>query len=116
MVSKRKNIQIGNTITIPILPAALAVAFCLWNAVFFLWIMPADGIILIPKDGIITEDYPHMLNAFTSGVVWGLATSPFLFAATRYMLWALHIGGMICVAAFVHQATVHATCASPLCG
>ena len=68
MESKRKNIRMGNTIAIPILPAALVVAFCLWNAALFIWIMPTDGMILIPNDGIITEDYPRMVNAVVSGI------------------------------------------------
>ena len=120
MAFKEKNIHIGNTITIPILQAALVSAFCLWNAVFFIFVIPADGMALIPKDGIIVEDYPHIVNAFTVGIIWGISTSLFLFVAVRYMpvfvIVALHIGGIVCVAAFVYQTTVHVTCSLPFCG
>ena len=120
MAFKKKNIRIGDKLTIPILPVVLVLAFCLWNAVFFSFVMSGDGMALTPKDGIIAEDYPHIINALTTGIAWGISTSLFLFVAVRYMpvfvIVALHIGGIVCVAAFVYQTTVHVTCSLPLCG
>ena len=118
MTTNRKN-TLDNTIAIPVLPMAVVAAFCLWNMVFFIFVIPDDGMALIPKDGIIVEDYPHIVNAFIAGITWGVSTSLFLFVAVRYMpvfvIVALHIGGIVCVAAFIYQTTVHVTCQLPFC-
>ena len=120
MTFKKKNIRLGDNLTIPILPVVFVLAFCLWNAMFFIFVISGDGMTLTPKDGIIAEDYPHIVNAFTVGIVWGISTSLFLFAAVRYIsvfvVLALHVSGVACVAAFVYHTTVHAACSLPLCG
>ena len=120
MAFKEKNIRIGDKLTIPILQVALVSAFCLWNAALFIWILPADGMILNPNDGIITEDYPHILNAVVYGIVWGLSTSSFLVPTIRHVtitlaLVILHNIGVLCVGIFAYHTTVNAVCSLPIC-
>ena len=120
MTFKKKNIRLGDNLTIPILPVVFVLAFCLWNAVFFSFVMSGDGMALTPKDDIIAEDYPHIVNAFIVGITWGISTTLLLFFVIRHMpafvFLALHIGGIVCVTAFVYHTTVNATCALPFCG
>ncbi len=120
MAFKKKNIRLGDNLTIPILPVVLVLAFCLWNAMFFIFVMSGDGMALTPKDGIIAEDYPHIVNAFTVGITWGISTTLLLLFVIRhipaFVFLTLNIGGIVCVTAFVYHTTVHVTCSLPFCG
>ena len=42
MAHYHKNTPKSNTITIPVRELAMVSAFCLWNVIFFVWIMPGD--------------------------------------------------------------------------
>lgn len=121
MASKHKNVQKYNTATIPVRELAMVSIFCLWNAIFFVWIMPGDGMFYPLKDGEAMNDYPHMANAFTLSFLWGFGTLSF-FPIAKYTIcmaaiFLLHPIGTLYIATIVmDQTRSQASCLWPPCG
>ena len=90
-------------------------ALCLWSAIFFVLIMPGDGMAISPPCGENINDYPHARNAAVLAIVWGMWIVPCLIIAKiflyRFGLVVTYVLGFLYVMAIVGQQT----CVQPAC-
>ena len=121
MASKHKKAQKGNTVAIPVRELAMVAIFCLWNVIFFVWIIPGDGMFLIPQDGEIVDDYPHGSNSIVLGLLWGMwivQCVPIVKSLIHCVaIVASHLTGVLYITVIVvDQTRSQAACLWPPCG
>ena len=121
MAHYHKNTPKSNTITIPVRELAMVAAFCLWNVIFFVWIMPGDGMFFLPQDGETMDDYPHVTNSLTLGLLWGMWIVPCIpipkLLIHGVAIIASHMAGVLYMFMIVgDQTRSQAACLWPPCG
>ena len=106
---------------IPVRELAMVAVFCLWNVIFFVWVMPDDGMFLIPQDGETMDDYPRGLNSLILSILWGMWIVPCIPIAKlpihAVAIIASHMAGIMYMFMIVEDQTrSQAACMWPPCG
>ncbi len=121
MAYYHKKTPKSDTIAIPVHELAMVAVFCLWNVIFFVWVMPGDGMFFLQQDGDAMDEYPHKINSLVLSILWGMWIVPCLpiakFIIHGIVIVASHMTGIFYMLIIIEDQTrSQAACLWPPCG